>query len=92
MWAFHFTEDTNSFTPASDGIVHVSQLTNIASLLTYSKAAVRIIIISFIISLLYNFVGLSFAVTGHIITINCGYPYALIHNKSCIVYSGFKHY
>nr|MBK9652854.1 heavy metal translocating P-type ATPase metal-binding domain-containing protein [Bacteroidota bacterium] len=58
------TEDTNSFTPASDGIAHASQLTNIASLLTYSKAAVRIIIISFIISLLYNFVGLSFAVTG----------------------------
>ncbi len=58
------TEDTNSFTPASDGIAHASQLTNIASLLTYSKAAVRIIIVSFIISLLYNFVGLSFAVTG----------------------------
>jgi Cu+-exporting ATPase len=58
------TDNTNSFTPASDGIADASQLRNISKLLTYSKSAVRIIIVSFIISLLYNFVGLSFAVTG----------------------------
>ncbi len=58
------TENTNSFTPASQGIMDATKLTALVNLLQYSKAAVRIIIISFIISLLYNFVGLSFAVTG----------------------------
>ncbi len=58
------TDNTNSFTPASDGIADASQLEKLQKLLAYSKSAVRIIIISFIISLLYNFIGLSFAVTG----------------------------
>ena len=58
------TEDTNSFTPSSDGIIDASQLYRIPFLLTYSKRAIQIIVISFIISLLYNFIGLSFAVTG----------------------------
>jgi Cu+-exporting ATPase len=60
------TDNTNSFTPASDGISDASQLMNLSRLLSYSKSAVRIIVISFIISLLYNFVGLSFAVTGRL--------------------------
>jgi Cu+-exporting ATPase len=58
------TENTNSFTPASDGIADATQLPKLSNLLVYSRSAVRIIIISFIISLLYNFIGLSFAVTG----------------------------
>lgn len=58
------TENTNSFTPASDGILDASKLTQLSNLLAYSKSAVKIIIISFILSLLYNLVGLSFAVTG----------------------------
>lgn len=58
------TENTNSFTPACDGICDAAQFQNIPVLLAYSKLAVKIIIISFIISLLYNFIGLSFAVTG----------------------------
>jgi len=58
------TEDTNAFTPSSDGIIDASQLYRIPFLLTYSKRAIQIIVISFIISLLYNFIGLSFAVTG----------------------------
>ncbi len=58
------TENTNTFTPASDGIMDASVLDKLVNLLHYSKSAVRIIIVSFIISLLYNFVGLSFAVTG----------------------------
>ncbi len=58
------TESANSFTPASDAIMHASELEKLPQLLQYAKSAVTIIIISFIISLLYNFVGLSFAVTG----------------------------
>jgi Cu+-exporting ATPase len=57
-------DNTNNFTPASDAIMDSTQLENLYDLVAYSKAASRIIIWSFIISLLYNFVGLSFAVTG----------------------------
>lgn len=57
-------DNTNNFTPSSDAIMDSSQLENLYNLIAYSKAASRIIIWSFIISLLYNFVGLSFAVTG----------------------------
>lgn len=57
-------DNTNNFTPASDAIMDATQLENLYSLIAYSKAASRTIIWSFIISLLYNFIGLSFAVTG----------------------------
>lgn len=60
------TDNTNSFTPASDGIVDATQLPKLSNLVSYSKSATRIIVISFIISLLYNFLGLSFAVTGNL--------------------------
>lgn len=57
-------ENTNSFTPASDGIIDATQLPCLSNLLLYSKSAVRIIVISFIISIVYNIVGISYAVTG----------------------------
>jgi P-type Cu+ transporter len=58
------TDDCNSFSPASDGIIDASRIAQINDLLNYSKTAVSIIVVSFLISLLYNFIGLSFAVTG----------------------------
>ncbi len=58
------TDNTNNFTPASAAIMDSTQLENLFKIISYSKAASRIIIWSFIISLLYNFIGLSFAVTG----------------------------
>lgn len=57
-------DDTNNFTPASDAIMDSGNLEKLFNLIKYSKSATVIIIWSFIISLLYNFVGLSFAVTG----------------------------
>jgi Cu+-exporting ATPase len=58
------TDNTNAFTPSSDGIIDSSQLTRLPLLLSFSRRAIHIIIVSFVISLIYNFVGLSFAVTG----------------------------
>jgi Cu+-exporting ATPase len=60
------TDTTNSFTPGSDGIIDSRQLPKLANLILYSKSATSIIVISFIISLLYNLVGLSFAVSGRL--------------------------
>lgn len=57
-------DNTNTFTPASDAILDAGRLRQLCNLLSFAKSAVRIIVISFIISLLYNFVGLSFAVSG----------------------------
>ncbi len=58
------SDDINNFSPASDGIIDSSQFLNIFSLLQYSKSAIKIIKWSFFISLVYNFIGLSFAVQG----------------------------
>jgi Cu+-exporting ATPase len=58
------SDNANNFSPASDAIIDSSQFSNINKLLIYSKSAVRIIIWSFIISIIYNVIGLSYAVTG----------------------------
>ena len=58
------SDDTNNFSPACDGIVDARQFENILPLLRYSHTAMRIIIASYVISLLYNVVGISFAVQG----------------------------
>ncbi len=58
------SDDVNNFSPACDGIIDSSQFDKIDSLLGYSKTGVSIIKASFVISLLYNLVGISFAVKG----------------------------
>lgn len=58
------TDNTNAFSPASSAIVAASQLVMLPNIIAYAKTAYTIIVISFIISLLYNLVGLSFAITG----------------------------
>jgi Cu+-exporting ATPase len=58
------SDDTNNFSPACDGIVDARQFARIQPLIEYSRTAMRIIMVSYIISLLYNIVGISFAVQG----------------------------
>jgi Cu+-exporting ATPase len=60
------SENVNVFSPACDGILDATQFKNIAFFLNYSKNAMRTIYMSFSLSLLYNIVGLSFAVTGNL--------------------------
>lgn len=57
-------EDSNSFTPASDGIMDAQQLPMLLSFINLCKANKRIILLSFILSLVYNIIGLYFAVQG----------------------------
>ncbi len=57
-------EDINNFTPGCDGILLSKRFGDIPKIVAYAKAGHRIIIISFIISLLYNALGLWFAVQG----------------------------
>lgn len=60
------SENVNVFSPACDGILDASQFDKIAFFMNYSKNAMKTIYMSFTISLLYNVVGLSFAVTGNL--------------------------
>jgi Cu+-exporting ATPase len=63
------SENVNVFSPACDGILDASQFHKIAFFMQYSKNAMKIIYMSFTLSLLYNLVGLSFAVTGNLLPI-----------------------
>jgi len=58
------SDDTNNFSPACDAIVDARQFEKIRPLMNYSHTAMRIIMASYVISLLYNIVGISFAVQG----------------------------
>ena len=58
------SDDINNFSPACDGILDSSSFSKLGTFIKFSKASKNVIIISFIISFLYNIVGLSFAVQG----------------------------
>ena len=60
------SENVNVFSPACDGILDASQFGRIAFFMRYAKNAMKTIYMSFGISLLYNVVGLSYAVTGNL--------------------------
>ena len=59
-------EDINVFSPASDGIIDASKFSKVDNLLRLSKKTLKIIKISFVISLLYNLIGMYFAITGRL--------------------------
>ncbi|OYU97107.1 MAG: heavy metal translocating P-type ATPase [Bacteroidetes bacterium B1(2017)] len=58
------TEDTAHFSPGSDVIMDASVFTKLSRFFTYAASTVKVIHMSFLISLTYNIIGLSFAVQG----------------------------
>lgn len=60
------SENVNVFSPACDAIIDADKFQNIPDLLNLAKQTKGLIIASFILSFLYNIVGLSFAVTGNL--------------------------
>lgn len=59
-------ENTNHFTPASDAILEARQLPLLNRFIRLCRANRRIILASFCLSILYNVIGLFFAVQGHL--------------------------
>lgn len=59
------SENTSQFSPASDAILDSNEVNKLDAFLSYAKAGKRIVLISWIISILYNFVGLSFALSAN---------------------------
>lgn len=60
------SDDVNNFSPACDAILDGRQFSRLGHLLDYCKKEKTIIFGSFIISLVYNIIGLSYAVQGQL--------------------------
>ncbi len=58
------TDNTNNFTPASDAILDSQSFKLINDFINFSKTSKKIIIASFILSVIYNIIGLTFAFEG----------------------------
>jgi Cu+-exporting ATPase len=61
------SENVNVFSPACDAILDATEFKHLSYFLKLSKNAIKIIKMSFVLSLLYNIVGLSFAITGNLL-------------------------
>jgi len=57
-------EDVYHFSPACDAILESGKLADLAQYIEASKKSYRVVLYSFILSFMYNIVGLSFAVQG----------------------------
>ncbi len=58
------TDDISAFSPACDGILDAAQLGQLPALLAFARGTIRVIQTCFALSILYNVVGLSFAMRG----------------------------
>jgi Cu+-exporting ATPase len=61
------SENVNVFSPACDAILDACVFQQLDSFMLLSKKAITTIKMSFTVSLLYNVVGLSFAITGNLL-------------------------
>lgn len=57
-------ENSNSFTPASDGILDAASLGKLDRFLQLAKGNRQVVMASFVMSIIYNIIGLYFAVQG----------------------------
>lgn len=55
-------EQTNNFTPSSDAIIEAKQLSKLTKFISLCRANRNIVIASFVLSIVYNVIGLFFAV------------------------------
>ena len=60
------SENVNVFSPACDAILDAEKLNNLSDFMKLSKSAIKIVKWSFVLSFMYNVVGVSFAVSGRL--------------------------
>ncbi|MCF6346938.1 MAG: heavy metal translocating P-type ATPase metal-binding domain-containing protein [Flavobacteriaceae bacterium] len=60
------SDNTNVFSPACDGIIDATKFTMLPKFIKLSKSTLKIVKASFILSFLYNIIGMLFAVTGNL--------------------------
>jgi Cu+-exporting ATPase len=78
-------EDVYHFSPACDAILDARTFARLPQLLTFSKRSIQVVKASFVLSFLYNIVGLSYAITGIFTPLVC----AILMPLSSITVVGF---
>jgi Cu+-exporting ATPase len=58
------SENINNFTPASDAILHASKFASLPKMTEYTRKSVKLVYVAYGLALIYNVIGLSFAVQG----------------------------
>ncbi len=64
-------ERIGAFSPASDVILDAAELPRLAHVLGFSRAALRVVRAGFVVSTLYNLIGVSIAATGALAPMIC---------------------
>ncbi len=64
--ALTIANKAHNFSPASDAILEADQFPKFASFVRFVKTSINIVKVSFLISFLYNIVGISFAISGNL--------------------------
>ena len=60
-------ENVSAFSPASDVILTAGMVTRLAEVLRYARQSVRVVRLSFLISAVYNVVGVAIAASGQLV-------------------------
>ena len=58
------SDNINNFSPACDGILDANSFNKLADFIHFSRKSKKVIIASFVLSFIYNIIGLAFAVSG----------------------------
>lgn len=58
------TENTNNFTPACDGILNAKKFEYLPNFVRFARQSLNLVYLSYLLALIYNIIGLSFAVQG----------------------------
>jgi P-type Cu+ transporter len=59
-------DDIYHFSPACDAILESGQFNHLPDFLAFTRTTMRIVLLSIVLSFLYNVIGLSFAITGNL--------------------------
>lgn len=59
-------ENTNNFTPACDAILQADQFEKLPQMVELARRGVKIVQRSYMVAFVYNVIGLSYAVSGHL--------------------------
>lgn len=64
--ALTIADDVYHFSPAGDAIMEAKQFSKLYQFIRFTHTSLKVVKVSFAISFLYNVVGISFAITGHL--------------------------
>lgn len=64
--ALSIAEDIYHFSPAGDAIIDATKFNTLYKYISFARKSLTIVKLSFFISILYNIIGIGFAITGHL--------------------------